>query len=127
MLDNGNPVTIIALQPEAVHEAGHTKGILSMPWKSRISLEDGWSLPTEKSLVTWCDCGPGETDSGHTGARLIESGCDNVKVAGDPSMHDRREAGYPAGKRHIDTDQMRETLSFCSGVPEGHMVGRITM
>jgi hydroxyacylglutathione hydrolase len=98
MLDNGTPVTIIDAQPESIYAEGHIKGAVSLPWKSQLDLEDVWSLPNDKPIVTYCDCGPGESDSADVAAQLIEMGFDDVKVLKDPAIHGWKEAGYPIEK-----------------------------
>lgn len=98
MLDNGTPVTIVDAQPESIYAEGHIKGAVSLPWKSQLDLEDVWSLPNDKPIVTYCDCGPGESDSADVAAQLIEMGFDDVKVLKDPAIHGWKEAGYPIEK-----------------------------
>jgi len=98
MLDNGTPVTVIDAQPESIYAEGHIKGAVSLPWKSQLDLEDVWSLPNDKPIVTYCDCGPGESDSADVAAQLIEMGFDDVKVLKDPAIHGWKEAGYPIEK-----------------------------
>ncbi len=98
MLDKGTPVTIIDAQPKSIYEEGHIKGAISLPWKSQIDLEDVWSLPSDIPIVTYCDCGPGESDSADIAAQLIGMGYDDVKVLRDPAIRGWKEAGYPIEK-----------------------------
>jgi phage shock protein E len=98
VMDAGKPVTIIDVQPKDVYKAGHIKGALSIPWKSQIALEDVFNLPTEKPVVTYCDCGPGESDSADVASQLLQMGFDDVKVLGDPSIKGWKAAGYPMEK-----------------------------
>lgn len=98
MMDAGKPVTIIDVQPKDVYREGHIKGAISLPWKSQIALEEVFSLPTDKPVVTYCDCGPGEADSADVASQLIQLGFDNVKVLGDPSIKGWKNAGYPMEK-----------------------------
>lgn len=95
MMDKGTKVTIIDTQPRAIYAMGHIKGAISLPWKSQIALEDVWSLANDVLVVTYCDCGPGETDSADMAAQLIRMGFDNVKALKDPSIRGWKEAGYP--------------------------------
>ncbi|MBN2241387.1 MAG: rhodanese-like domain-containing protein [Acidobacteria bacterium] len=95
MLDQGKPVTIIDTQPESVYAEGHIKGAISIQWKSQIALEDVWSLPNDIPIVTYCDCGPGESDSADVAAQLIRMGFEDVLVLEDPSIRGWKEAGYP--------------------------------
>jgi rhodanese-related sulfurtransferase len=98
MMDNGIEVTIIDIQPRPIYAMGHIKGAVSLPWKSQIALEDVWSLRSDLPIVTYCDCGPGESDSADMAAQLIKMGFDNVKVLKDPSVRGWKEAGYPMEK-----------------------------
>jgi phage shock protein E len=98
MIDAGKPVTIIDVQPKDVYKAGHIKGAISIPWKSQIAVEDVFSLPSEKPVVTYCDCGPGESDSANIASQLLQMGFDDVKVLGDPSIRGWKAAGYPMEK-----------------------------
>ncbi len=95
MMDNGTEVTIIDTQPPAIYALGHIKGAISLPWKSQITLEDVWSLRGDIPIVTYCDCGPGESDSADMASQLIKMGFDDVKVLKHPSVRGWKEAGYP--------------------------------
>jgi rhodanese-related sulfurtransferase len=99
MLDSGTPVTVIDAQPESIYAEGHIKGAISIPWKSQLDLEDVWTLPNDKPIVTYCDCGPGESDSADIASQLIEMGFDDVKVLQDPAIRGWKEAGYPMEKK----------------------------
>jgi rhodanese-related sulfurtransferase len=98
MMDTGAPVTIIDAQPKEVYRAGHIKGAISLPWRSQIPLEDVWNLPKDKPIVTYCDCGPGESDSADVASQLIQFGFEDVKVLKDPSIKGWKDAGYPVEK-----------------------------
>ena len=95
MMDDGTPVTILDVQPKDIYAMGHIKGAISLPWKSQIALEDVWSLPSDQLTVTYCDCGPGESDSADVAAQLFQFGFDNVKVLQDPSIRGWKELDYP--------------------------------
>jgi len=99
MIDQGAEVTIIDVQPKAVYDKGHIKGAVSIPWKSQIALDDVWSLASGKPIVTYCACGPGESDSADVANQLIRMGYDDVKVLKDPSIQGWKEAGYPIEKK----------------------------
>jgi phage shock protein E len=98
MMDSGQSVTIIDVQPKEVYKEGHIKGAISLPWKSQIPLEEVWNLPKDKPIVTYCDCGPGEADSADVASQLLQFGFENVQVLGDPSIKGWKKAGYPMGK-----------------------------
>ena len=102
MLDDGTPVTIIDVQPKDIHEKEYIKGAISIPWKSQIALEDVWSLPNDQLTVTYCDCGPGESDSADVANQLLNFGFDNVKVLKDPSIRGWKELKYPMEKKQQD-------------------------
>ena len=95
MLDEGTGVVILDTQPKTVYEKGHIKGAISFPWKARIAAQDVAGLPLNKPIVTYCDCGPGESDSASVAAQLVELGFSNVKVLKDPAIRGWKQAGYP--------------------------------
>jgi rhodanese-related sulfurtransferase len=99
MMDNGTEVTIIDTQPAAIYALGHIKGAVSLPWKSEIALEDVWALRGDILIVTYCDCGPGESDSADMASQLIKMGFDDVKVLKHPSVRGWKEAGYPMERK----------------------------
>ena len=99
MMDKKTPVIIIDVQPKEIYAAGHIKGAISLPASSRIKLEDVWDFPYDRLIVTYCDCGPGETDSADAAAQLIKFGYDNVKVLADPSIKGWKAAKYPLEKK----------------------------
>jgi rhodanese-related sulfurtransferase len=86
------------VQPKDVYATEHIKGAISLPYKPQIQLEDVWSLPENRLIVTYCDCGPGEADSADIAAQLIRFGHENVKVLKDPSIRGWKAAGYPMEK-----------------------------
>jgi rhodanese-related sulfurtransferase len=98
MMDSGKTVTIIDAQPKDVYKDGHIKGAISLPWRSQIPLEDVWNIPKDKPVVTYCDCGPGESDSADIASQLLQFGFEDVKVLGDPSIKGWKEAGYAVEK-----------------------------
>ena len=75
---------------------GHIKGAISLPWKPQMTIVDLEMLPMGKTIVTYCDCGPGEADSDSVAMQLIELGAEaDVKVLAHPSIEGWIEAGYP--------------------------------
>ena len=95
MIDGGANPVILDTQPRAVYGKGHIKGAVSFPWKARIQAQDAAGLPHDKPIVTYCDCGPGESDSASVAAQLAELGFSNVKVLKDPAIRGWKKAGYP--------------------------------
>jgi len=95
MIDSGNDVIILDTQPKAVYDKGHIKGAISFPWRKKITILDTEGLPMDKLIVTYCDCGPGESDSADVAAKLFQMGFGDVKVLKDPSIQGWKKAGYP--------------------------------
>ena len=98
MLEREVEVTIIDVQPKAIYEKGHIKGAVSIPWKSQLVLEDVWSLPGGVPIVTYCACGPSESDSADIARQLIKMGYSDVMVLKHPAIEGWKEAGYPVEK-----------------------------
>jgi rhodanese-related sulfurtransferase len=98
MMDKGEPVTIVDVQPKDIYAEGHIKGAISLPYKSQLELEDVIALPEDRLTVVYCDCGPGEADSSDMAAQLKGFGYDNVRVLKDPSIKGWRAAQYPMEK-----------------------------
>lgn len=99
IVDEGEEITIIDVQPKAVYDKGHIKGAVSIPWKTQLRLEDVWSLPSGIPIVTYCACGPGEADSNDFARQLIKMGYMDVKVLEHPAIEGWLEAGYPMEKK----------------------------
>ncbi len=95
MMDSGTEVTLLDIQPKEVYEMGHIKGAISFPWKSKVNMQDIRKIPRNKPVVTYCDCGPGESDSADIASQLLLLGFRDVKVLQDPSVRGWQEAGYP--------------------------------
>jgi rhodanese-related sulfurtransferase len=95
LMDNKADVTILDAQPKRAFEKGHIKGAVSFPWAPKLNEGQVAALPKTGTIVVYCDCGPGETDSVSIGERLIALGFSNVKVLQDPSIRGWKEAGYP--------------------------------
>ena len=99
MMDEGQEITVIDVQPKAVYDKGHIEGAVSIPWKTQLRLEDVWSLPSGVPIVTYCACGPGEADSNDFARQLIKMGYSDVTVLEHPAIQGWIEAGYPIEKR----------------------------
>ncbi len=95
MIDKGADVLILDTQPKALYEKGHVKGAVSFPWKPKITPQDAARLPRTKPIVTYCDCGPGESDSAGVASQLLALGFTDVRVLKDPSIRGWKKAGYP--------------------------------
>jgi rhodanese-related sulfurtransferase len=68
---------------------------MRIPWRKKITNIDTEGLPMDKLIITYCDCGPGESDSADVAARLLQMGFSYVKVLKDPSIQGWKKAGYP--------------------------------
>jgi rhodanese-related sulfurtransferase len=96
LIDSNAKVIILDTQPKMVYDSGHILGAVSFPWKEEISSADTMFLPKDNTLiVTYCDCGPGESDSAYVAHHLISLGFNNVKVLGEPGIRAWIQAGYP--------------------------------
>lgn len=95
MVDKGADIVILDVQPKTIYDKGHIKGAISFPWKRKLTQEQVIRLPKGKTIITYCDCGPGESDSASVAAQLLELGFTEVKVLKDPSIAGWKKAGYP--------------------------------
>lgn len=66
-----------------------------MPWAPKLTAAQTANLPRNKPIITYCDCGPGESDSANVAAQLMDLGFADVRVLKDPSISGWIEAGYP--------------------------------
>lgn len=102
LMDQGADIAIADTHPRALYEEKHIKGAISLPWAMLgIAWEDVQKLSKDKDklIITYCDCGPGESDSAEIASRLIQMGFTNVKVLADPSLRGWIEKAYPIEKR----------------------------
>lgn len=95
MMDAGQQVVVLDTQPKAVFDMEHIKGAISFPWEMEINPARAKGLPRDKMIVTYCDCGPGESDSNDVAVQLKKMGFKNVVVLADPSVRGWIEKGYP--------------------------------
>jgi rhodanese-related sulfurtransferase len=98
MTDQKADIVMVDTHPRARYEDHHIKGAISIPWAMLgIAWEDVQKLPRDKGtpIITYCDCGPGESDSAEIAARLIQMGFTNVKVLADPSLKGWKEKSFP--------------------------------
>ena len=98
MVDGKADLIILDVQIKSIYIKGHIKGARSLPWAAELNPADLDRLPREKMIVTYCDCGPGESDSADVAAQLMSAGFDNVKVLADPSIRGWLKLGYPVEK-----------------------------
>ena len=97
MLDKGEAVVIVDDRPQAEYDRQHIKGAISLPWASDVSEAAKKILPNDKPIITYCDCGPGESDSADVANQLILAGFDKVKTLAN-GWTAWLEAGYPVEK-----------------------------
>jgi rhodanese-related sulfurtransferase len=88
-------VVIVDTQPKEVYDAGHIKGAISIPWKEEFTQADFADLPGDQLIITYCDCGPGESDSAFVAKQLLSFGFNNVMVLGEPGIAGWKKAEYP--------------------------------
>ena len=98
LIDNGADMAIIAVQPKKLYDRGHIKGAICFPWARKIDPAAAENLPRDKTLILYCDCGPGEADSNDVALQLKRMGFMQVKVLAHPSIRGWREKGYPTEK-----------------------------
>jgi rhodanese-related sulfurtransferase len=91
-------VLVLDTQVREVYDEGHIKGAASFPWAEEIDPGAAAKLPKDRLIVTYCGCGPGESDSADVAAQLRRLGFARVKVLGDPASLGWQQAGYPMEK-----------------------------
>lgn len=94
----GGDVLVLDTQVREVYAEGHIKGAQLFPWAEEIDRAAAAKLPKDKLIVTYCGCGPGESDSADVAAQLLAMGFPRVKVLKDPSSLGWQKAGYPMEK-----------------------------
>ncbi len=97
MIDKGADVVIVDNRPGVDYDRQHIKGALSLPWDMDIAAQARKILPQDKPIVTYCDCGAGESDSADVAGQLVRAGFKNVKTLAD-GWSSWLEAGFPVEK-----------------------------
>ncbi len=97
ILEKGQSVVVVDNRPKADFARQHIKGAVSLPWEKDVSEKAQEILPKDKLIVTYCDCGPGESDSADVANQLILAGFDRVKVLAN-GWTPWLQAGYPVEK-----------------------------
>ena len=97
MLEKKEPIVVVDNRPKAEFDRQHIKGAVSLPWEKDVSERAQEILPKDRLIVTYCDCGPGESDSADVANQLILAGFDRVKVLAN-GWTPWLEAGYPVEK-----------------------------
>ena len=80
------------VQPQKAYVLGHIKGAVNFPWV--LDIKDVGNLPSDKTLVLYCDC-PHEEDAedmadklkkkwGYTKIKLLEGGWSGWQKLGYP-------------------------------------------
>lgn len=92
MIDNGEDVIIVDVNPAGTYASGHLPCAVSYPWAMAGFTQDP-GFARSCLIVTYCDCAA-EEDSGHMALSLVRDwGYRNVKMlkGGRPAWQD---AGY---------------------------------
>jgi rhodanese-related sulfurtransferase len=100
MIDKGADVVIVDNRPVVDYDRQHIKGALPLPWDMDIADQARKTLPKDKLIVTYCDCGPGESDSADVAGQLVRAGFKNVKTLAD-GWSSWLDAGLPVEKGKI--------------------------
>jgi len=95
LVDAKAAVVILDAQLKEIYDRGHIRGAVSFPWKAEVTDAEAAPFPKDKLIVTYCDCGPGESDSADLAFQLQGLGFTNVKVLADPAVRGWKKAGYP--------------------------------
>lgn len=98
LVDSKASIVILDTQLKEIYAKGHIPGAINFPWKQELTSADTRSLPKDKLIITYCDCGPGESDSSDVAAQLLDLGFAEVKVMKDPAIRGWIKAGYPVEK-----------------------------
>lgn len=99
LIDTNADIVIVDAQVKEIYYEGHITGAVSLPWKPEVTEDDVANLPTDKLIITYCACGPGEADSADLANQLINLGFENVKVLAHPAIEGWMQAGYPTEKK----------------------------
>jgi sulfur-carrier protein adenylyltransferase/sulfurtransferase len=94
MMDSGTAVVIVDNRPKVDFDRMRVKGAVSLPWDFDVADKAKMILPLDKLIVTYCACGPGESDSAEVGAQLLNAGFKNVKTLKD-GWEAWEKADYP--------------------------------
>jgi adenylyltransferase/sulfurtransferase len=94
MIDSGQPLMIVDNRPGNDYNLQRIKGAVSLPWAMDVTATAKKILPRDKLIITYCACGPGESDSADVAAQLLNSGFKNVKTLKD-GWEAWESAGYP--------------------------------
>ncbi|KAB0668847.1 hypothetical protein F6V30_15195 [Oryzomonas sagensis] len=95
LIDKKADIVILDAQLKSIYDSGHIKGALSFPWKADLTDSDVTEIPKDKPIVTYCDCGPGETDSSDLAFQLLGLGFTDVKILLNPAIRGWKKSGYP--------------------------------
>jgi rhodanese-related sulfurtransferase len=100
MIDDGTAVVIVDNRPKGDFDRQRIKGAVSLPWAMDVAAAAKKALPSGKLIVTYCACGPGESDSADVAAQLLSAGFANVKTLKD-GWEAWEAAGYPVEKGKV--------------------------
>jgi rhodanese-related sulfurtransferase len=97
MMNSGTEVVIVDNRPRADFDRFHIKGAIALPWDMDVGPEAKKILSSGKLIVTYCACGPDESDSADVAAQLLDAGFKNVKTLKN-GWEAWEAAGYPVEK-----------------------------
>jgi rhodanese-related sulfurtransferase len=93
---NDQTIVIVDVQPKGAYDLGHVKGAINFPWAPQINSPG--SLPKDKTLILYCDCGD-EEDSTDTAQQLISKfGYTKLKLL-KGGWGKWQQLGYPIEKK----------------------------
>lgn len=95
MMDSGENVVILDVRKVEYFRISHIPGAISFPWKPALTTTDLDLIPSGETVVTYCQCGPGEADGADMAWKLMNLGVKNVKTLAHPSIQGWISAGYP--------------------------------
>jgi rhodanese-related sulfurtransferase len=72
LIESNNPnILVVDTQPKGVYDRGHIKGAVNFPWA--MDIKSFGSLPRDRMLILYCDCGHSEESINFTGQQMGES------------------------------------------------------
>lgn len=97
LFDSGTTVVVVDNRPKSDFDRQRIKGSVSLPWGMDVAPEAKKLFSPDKFIVTYCACGPGESDSADVASQLLNAGFTKVKTLKD-GWEAWEAAGYPIEK-----------------------------
>jgi rhodanese-related sulfurtransferase len=97
LIESKDPTLVVVdVQPKGAYDLGHVKGAINFPWAPDI--KSPGSLPKDKTLILYCDCGD-EEDSTDTAQQLMSKfGYTKLKLL-KGGWGKWQQLGYPIEKK----------------------------